>query len=437
MKIGEFVLDIKIDEGAALIVEKIEECGFEAFVVGGCVRDSIMGRSPHDWDITTSATPSDIMDIFDNTIPTGIKHGTVTVLLKCKQYEVTTYRVDGEYLDFRRPEYVTFTSNLIDDLARRDFTINAMAYSPSRGFVDVFGGLEDIGRKIIRCVGEPELRFNEDALRMIRAIRFSAQLGFDIDLDTQESISKNQDKISSVSAERINVEFEKIIKYNPSKLDNMYKLSGFVDKFFDGFVPGLENLSLASKVGDVIAGFGENFLSENFVDIDNLFLQDIKRAIVFQGMDVSGVELTMRRLRYSKKSIEKTLAISNILQDTSYDRYFVDGIESVDSMHIRVGIKYIMSRYKDLNIVKNVILAKIIQKNLKAPVFFRVYNDIIESGECFSISQMKINGSLIVDNNIAKGSLVGKILNDLLDHVIKNPSDNEESKLIEILKNIY
>src|SRR3712207_6462366 len=205
-----------IDRGAALIINKIEECGFEAFVVGGCVRDSILGVVPHDWDITTNATPDDIMNIFDKTIPTGVKHGTVTVMYEDKEYEVTTYRIDGEYLDFRRPESVTFTDSLTEDLARRDFTINAMAYSPRVGFVDKFGGLKDIGRKIIRCVGDPELRFNEDALRMVRAIRFSAQLGFRIDVHTQKSIERNQSKIASVSAERINIEFEKIIKYNPT-----------------------------------------------------------------------------------------------------------------------------------------------------------------------------------------------------------------------------
>ena len=296
-------MDIMIDRGAALIINKIEECGFEAFVVGGCVRDSIMGVVPHDWDITTNATPDDIMNIFDKTIPTGVKHGTVTVMYEDKEYEVTTYRIDGEYLDFRRPESVTFTDSLTEDLARRDFTINAMAYSPRVGFVDKFGGLKDIGRKIIRCVGDPELRFNEDALRMVRAIRFSAQLGFRIDVHTQKSIERNQSKIASVSAERINIEFEKIIKYNPTRLDKMYKLGGFVDGFFDGFTPDIGNLYLASEIDKIVAGFGGDFFNENFSFSDKLFLQDIKKAVIFYGLDMSSIYWAMRRLRYLKKSI--------------------------------------------------------------------------------------------------------------------------------------
>ena len=259
-----------IDKGAALILDKIEECGFEAFVVGGCVRDSIMARTPKDWDITTDALPEDIIAMFDRTIPTGIKHGTVTVLVGGQAYEVTTYRIDGDYLDSRRPESVEFTRNIVDDLSRRDFTINAMAYSPSRGLVDRFSGLEDIKNKIIRCVGNPDLRFKEDALRIMRAIRFSAQLGFQIEESTQKYIEENSLRLHLISAERIHDELEKIIESDPNKVKNLNNLGGFVDKFFLGYRPSDENIGLSTKIDHLYEIFGDKFIEVNFGNIDNL-----------------------------------------------------------------------------------------------------------------------------------------------------------------------
>ena len=182
------MIQIQIPEKAKYIIETIQNAGFEAYVVGGCVRDSILGRCPEDWDITTSARPEQVKQLFRRTIDTGIQHGTVTVMLDKEGFEVTTYRVDGKYEDSRHPKEVTFTPNLEEDLKRRDFTINAMAYNPSSGLVDLFGGLEDIERKIIRCVGDPLERFTEDALRIMRAVRFSAQLGFTIEEETRKAL---------------------------------------------------------------------------------------------------------------------------------------------------------------------------------------------------------------------------------------------------------
>lgn len=426
-----------IDKGAALILDKIEECGFEAFVVGGCVRDSIMARTPKDWDITTDALPEDIIAMFDRTIPTGIKHGTVTVLVGGQAYEVTTYRIDGDYLDSRRPESVEFTRNIVDDLSRRDFTINAMAYSPSRGLVDRFSGLEDIKNKIIRCVGNPDLRFKEDALRIMRAIRFSAQLGFQIEESTQKYIEENSLRLHLISAERIHDELEKIIESDPNKVKNLNNLGGFVDKFFLGYRPSDENIGLSTKIDHLYEIFGDKFIEVNFGNIDNLLLQDIKRAYLFLDMEGQVLEETMRVLRYSKKDIDKSLAIHRFLNDSSLEYLFEKDGFAHGERDLRIGLKRIMSRFGDLSLAKNAILAKIIQKNLKADVYFRVYNDIIESGECFSISQMKIDGRFIVENNLAKGPMIGNLLNEMLEHVIKNPSDNEKDRLIEILKNIY
>mgnify|MGYP002747897424 FL=1 len=178
---GNREFKINIPGSVKLIIDVLENNGYEAFAVGGCVRDTILDREPQDWDITTSALPEQVKELFNRTLDTGIQHGTVTVMIKHVGYEVTTYRIDGEYNDSRHPESVEFTSNLIEDLKRRDFTINAMAYNEREGLVDAFDGINDINNKIIRCVGEPEERFGEDALRILRAVRFSAQLGFDID----------------------------------------------------------------------------------------------------------------------------------------------------------------------------------------------------------------------------------------------------------------
>ena len=204
-------LSMRIPENAAVILKGLSEAGYEAYVVGGCVRDSLLGREPKDWDITTSARPEQVKAVFAHTIDTGIEHGTVTVMIGKEGYEVTTYRIDGEYEDSRHPKEVQFTSQLLEDLKRRDFTINAMAYNPDRGIVDAFDGIGDLERKIIRCVGVPQERFDEDALRIMRAVRFSAQLGFEIDGPTKEAIIEKVQQLENISAERIQMELVKIL----------------------------------------------------------------------------------------------------------------------------------------------------------------------------------------------------------------------------------
>ena len=202
---------IRLPEDVKTIISALETAGHEAYAVGGCVRDSILGRTPEDWDITTSAKPVDIKSVFRRTVDTGIEHGTVTVLLGDRAYEVTTYRVDGEYRDLRHPAEVTFTSSLREDLQRRDFTINAMAYSESAGLVDLYGGRRDLEDRLVRCVGAPDDRFNEDALRILRAVRFAAQLDFGIENETREAVKRHAANLSAVSKERILTEVSKLI----------------------------------------------------------------------------------------------------------------------------------------------------------------------------------------------------------------------------------
>ena len=205
------VKEIRVPADAEQIIEKLNEHGFEAYVVGGCVRDSLLGKEPEDWDITTSAKPEEVKAIFSRTIDTGIQHGTVTVMLNRQGYEVTTYRVDGEYEDGRHPKSVDFTTSLLEDLKRRDFTINAMAYNGREGLVDAFGGMEDLENRVIRCVGSAVNRFTEDALRILRAVRFSAQLDFRIEDETYEAISLIAPNLEKVSKERIATELTKLL----------------------------------------------------------------------------------------------------------------------------------------------------------------------------------------------------------------------------------
>lgn len=229
-------MNFQIPEKVNSIINELRKNGFEAYAVGGCVRDMVLGREPEDWDITTSATPPEVKRIFRRTVDTGIQHGTVTVLLDKDHYEVTTYRLDGVYEDNRHPKEVSFTASLSEDLRRRDFTINAMAFNETEGFVDLFGGLEDIEKGVIRCVGSATERFDEDALRILRAVRFSAQLGFCIEAETMSALKEKVAYLNNISAERIRVELTKLLlSEHPGRLRLLYEtgITGVILPEFD------------------------------------------------------------------------------------------------------------------------------------------------------------------------------------------------------------
>ncbi len=232
------------------IIERLRQAGFEVYAVGGCVRDTLLGREPGDWDITTSARPEAVKRLFRRTIDTGIQHGTVTILMDKSGYEVTTYRIDGEYEDGRHPKEVEFTSELLEDLRRRDFTINAMAYSHETGIVDAFDGMGDLNRRRIRCVGNAMERFGEDALRILRAIRFSAQLDFAVEEKTYEAISRIAPNLAKVSRERIQVELTKLLcSDHPEKIREVYDRNQQI--YFSGICQAaLEGLSGAKGTWD-------------------------------------------------------------------------------------------------------------------------------------------------------------------------------------------
>lgn len=408
---------IQIPTAARQVLEMIKVAGFEAFVVGGCVRDSVMGKKPHDWDITTNALPDDIVRIFPKTIPTGIQHGTVTVLMDGEAFEVTTYRLDGDYQDMRRPTSVYYSQSLEDDLARRDFTINAMAYNDDVGLVDKFGGLGDIDNRLIRCVGEPDKRFNEDALRMLRALRFSARLDFDIEGETMESIYRNSINIEKVSLERINTEFEGIIKANTNKLAI------------------INDLDIRSYLlGDFY--FDEGDLARAMI-LDDIFSCDeyfraARRALVFRKYE-GDLKALLRFFKYSKKDMEKTLFIWRGIRDDMYGNLLNENTSDDD---LRLTIKYILRDARDNILAKYAIYAKIIEKCANIGLIFNLFNDIIETGECFSISHLQISGRDIIDGGLAKGKKVGILLEALLDWVISQPQLNEKERLLDLARKI-
>lgn len=409
------ILQIEIEEGARYIIDKLNEYNFEAYIVGGCVRDSIMNKVPEDWDIATNALPTDVQNIFSKTVPTGIKHGTVTVIVNKKNYEVTTFRIDGGYLDMRRPEKVTFSKSIIDDLSRRDFTINAMAYSYKSGLIDEFYGIEDIKNKKISCVGEPDKRFNEDALRILRAVRFSAKLGFDIEVETYISMRKNSENIKKISIERVMNEIEKIIQSDVSKMRILEDI-GILNIIFENEVLNYVKYDFKDKA---------NFKKNTDISYEN----SLKRALCFYHVNTQQLKDILKKLKYSNKDIHSTLEIHKVLKSSEYNLF------SRDREYIRIVIKKILRDIGDVNLSKYAIYSKFVEKKINPCLCFDVFDDIIEKGECFSISQLNINGRVLIENDIAKGSMIGIILNKLLDYVIVNPDCNDCEKLIFLLRN--
>lgn len=330
------ILKIKLPQKVEFIINKFYENGFEAFAVGGCIRDCVLGRTPKDWDITTSAKPKDIKTIFKKTVDTGIEHGTVTVLIENEAFEVTTYRIDGKYEDSRHPKSIYFTNDLREDLRRRDFTINAMAYNNKSGFIDIFEGINDIENKIIRCVGSAYERFEEDALRMLRAIRFSAQLGFNIDEDTKNAILKKVQNLKNISAERIRVELSKLIMSdNPIKILIAYdtNITNVILPEFDEMVKTKQtNPYHIYTVANHSIYAVENIKRSNYSDKDfemlrwTMFLHDVGKPNT-RSVDENGIDHFYGHQELSAKMAEK------ILRRLKFDNYIINMATSLIRIH--------------------------------------------------------------------------------------------------------
>ncbi len=395
-------MKITIPDNVMRAIGILEKNGYSAYAVGGCVRDSLLGHEPFDWDICTSALPEQTAECFENfrVIPTGVKHGTITVIID-NPLEITTFRIDGDYLDNRRPSEVSFTRNLQDDLCRRDFTVNAMAISSSGEITDLYGGREDLNAKLIRCVGDAATRFDEDALRIMRALRFAATLGFKIEPETAKAIHKKKHLLENIAAERIQKEFTKML------IGNCH--------------------NILSEFSDVI----KVFLPEVQTDADTLRRIDaspadpmLRLALLFGKTETQQATERLRSLRYDNATANKV----SILLGSSEETF---GNE-------RPQIKRMLNKYGEEN-AKSVLefhlhTERISHKNYSLAI--GAIDDIITSGECFTISNLAVNGSDISSLGIFPANLTGKVLRSLLEKVMDDEVENEKRNLINLTKKL-
>ena len=390
------------------IISKLEKADFEAYAVGGCVRDSILGRSPEDWDITTSAKPEEVKRLFNATIDTGLQHGTVTVVIEKEGFEVTTFRLDGDYTDGRHPDRVAFTSSLTEDLRRRDFTINAMAYSEKRGLIDEFDGERDLEDGVIRAVGDACERFSEDALRMLRAIRFAGQLNFKIADETFDAIKELSQNIAKVSVERIAKELEKLLlSGNPEYIALVYETG-----IFSVIAPEVAKLF---ENGEISASI-EALNRASFPEKKELY--QIRLAIFLEGLGADKAANLLKRLKLDNDTIntvKKLLGLS--LREVENNE--TDMRRTVkEAGHKMMPLLLEMRRAKGLKDNKD------------------LYQTVIDNGYCTSISELNINGKDLMDAGIPKGALIGSTLERLLELVIEKPELNtRESLLLEVRRN--
>lgn len=440
---------IKVPQRAQAILNKIQNAGFDAYVVGGCVRDCVLGRLPEDWDITTSAKPEQVKALFPRTVDTGLQHGTVTVMMDKEGFEVTTYRLDGEYEDGRHPKAVTFTPDLKEDLKRRDLTINAMAYNERTGLVDLFGGLEDLEEGIIRCVGVPQERFREDALRILRAIRFSAQLGYTIEGETLAAIRQLSHTLDRISAERIQVELVKLlVSPHPDYLRVAYD-SGVTKVFLPEF-----DLCMRTEQNHPhhCYSVGEHILhSMGCVEPDKvlrlaMLLHDIGKPAVletdekgithFHGHAAVSAEMAatiLRRLKFDNDTIRM---VSKLVLYHDYG----NGV-CADKRLVRRAVNKIgVDAFPGLLAVRRAdVMAQsdyLRQEKLELlEGWCRLYEKIREDGECVSLKDLAVTGADLIAAGWKPGKALGEALQKLLKLVLENPEWNTRERLLAESKN--
>ena len=439
---------INMPKGAAAIIDTLQSNGFEAYLVGGCVRDSILNRPVHDWDITTSATPDEMKEVFfdSNILETGIAHGTLTIQSIDGFYECTTYRIDGEYSDGRQPDEKTFTDSLVKDLSRRDFTINAMAYNDKNGLIDPFGGMKDIGNGIIRCVGDPMERFKEDALRIMRALRFSAQLMFTIDIDTMEAAFKLKRILKNVSMERINGEFCKImICEEPGWILEQCKL------IFKEFIPEISSMIgfLQNNPYHVYDVWDHTFMVVTNCDMPNpkdlilrlaAFFHDIGKPHCYQsdpdgtrhfrGHGKVSAEMTdkiMQRLKFDNKTREKVVELVYYHNVT---------LEITDKCIKRWLNKIGEEQFKRLLSLRraDILGQSPINQDVrleKVNTLEEILEDVLEQQACFSIKNLAVNGDDLIAAGMKPGKEIGAVLNQMLDLVLNDECANDKNTLFK------
>lgn len=437
-------MKITLPEKVNRIIHMLQENGFEAYAVGGCVRDSILGRKPDDWDITTSATPLETKALFARTFDTGIEHGTITVLIDKDAFEVTTYRVDGKYEDNRHPSEVIFTRSLREDLLRRDFSINAMAYNDTEGLVDIFGGMDDLMEKTIRCVGDAKARFGEDALRILRAVRFAAQLGFEIEEETRNGITELASTLANISAERIQVELVKMLTSpNPGMLKMAYELgiTKVILPEFDAMMATTqENPHHKYSVGEHTLKAIEAIRADKVLRLAMLFHDigkpamkkiDEKGIAHFKMHDTQGAEMTkqiLRRLKFDNDTMNKVVRL------VQYHDYRMPAEpKNVRRAMNKIG-EDIFPYYLEVRMADTLAQSEYLQKEKIQNIrdVRERYEEILERKECVSLKTLAVTGSDLIANGMKPGKEIGEVLNKLLEYVIEHPEANEKETLLKM-----
>lgn len=443
------MLKIDMPIQAKNIIEKLEQSGYEAYIVGGCVRDSILGKEPMDWDITTSASPSQTKEIFSHTIDTGIEHGTVTVMMDRKPFEVTTYRVDGAYEDHRRPNEVQFTKSLKEDLLRRDFTINAMAYNEKRGLVDIYGGMDDLEEGVIRCVGVASQRFDEDALRILRALRFQAQLDFEIETETKKAIKKQAKYLRDISAERIRVELDKLlVSDHPEKLVNAYKLgvTAVILPEFDLMMETPQNNPHHKYTVGI-----HTVESIKAVEVDHILrwtmlLHDCGKPQArvegedkdhFQMHSVIGEKIArdvLRRLKFDNHTVRQVTKL--VLW---HDRRFGSPDEVNQKTIRRWASKLGPELFQKMLMIQKADIAaqSDYHKEEKEKILAdtkKIFEQVMKEKDCLTIKELAVNGSDLIAAGIPQGKEVGELLNHLLEQVLEQPELNTKDTLMRLVE---
>lgn len=398
-------IHIPLPENVKNIIQELNDHGYSAYAVGGCVRDVLLGRNPDDWDITTQALPSEVKKIFPRTIDTGIAHGTVTILIDRETYEVTTFRSDGVYLDGRHPKSVTYVPNLKEDLLRRDFTINAMAYDEKEGLIDLYGGLEDLKIGRIRCVGVPTERFTEDALRMLRAVRFSAQLGFTIDPVTENAMAALSSNIRLVSRERIQAELIKLL------------LSDHPDYWRTAVHTGIQSVILPRY------GTADNLSLVSALPKDRI----LRLAGFLDHLSVEEVHLTLRELKFDNEAVHQISALAAMRElELSPDPVEIRRAISVYGNLLTLHWTLCEARIRTTSASES---------NLQEIAELRlIHEKILESGDCTSIKDLAINGQDLLSLGIPKGEAIGTHLKKALDIVLSDPQKNTRETLLDFIK---
>lgn len=439
---------LKMPAAVNMIIEVLQQRGYEAFAVGGCVRDSILGRIPDDWDITTSASPYQVKELFQRTVDTGLQHGTVTVMVGNTGYEVTTYRIDGEYEDGRHPKEVLFTSNLTEDLKRRDFTINAMAYSREQGLIDEFGGMDDMQNKIIRCVGDPWKRFGEDALRILRAVRFAAQLGFVIEEKTKQAIVELAPTLIKISAERIQTEMVKLlISDRPQLWETVYEtgITKIIMPEFDRIMETEQNNP--HHIGTV----GEHTLlaltkaENNKILRLTMLLHDLGKYETkttdeqgtdhFYGHGKAGEELAkkiLRRLKFDNDTIRQVtkLIFWHDYQVIPEKKAVRRAVNKVGEDLFPLFMKVQQADYQAQSEYQRK------EKMQRLSQVEEIYREILENKECVSLKTLAVTGKDLIREGMKPGPQLGETLQQLLEIVLEHPEMNEKEKLLEYWKTI-